>query len=134
MKKYYLKGRYNGWHIAGHLFFFTAITIALGYLIMFLWNSIIPNLFNISTITYWQSIGLFVLARIFFGGIWKSDWCSGYNRIKHDYPENSPIYKKWASMTSEQQKDYIAKRREHFRHDKHHYFDQDLKNDQETGK
>ncbi len=45
-----------------------ALVLALGLLIMFLWNSILPGLFGWHTITFWQGVGLFVLSRILFGG------------------------------------------------------------------
>jgi hypothetical protein len=39
-----------------------------GSLVMFLWNSILPVVFGISTITFWQALGILVLSRILFGG------------------------------------------------------------------
>lgn len=46
-----------------------AIGIALfGYVTMLLWNALLPAIFNFSTITFWQALGLLVLARLLFGG------------------------------------------------------------------
>ena len=39
-----------------------------GSLVMFLWNSILPVVFGISTITFWQALGILVLSKILFGG------------------------------------------------------------------
>jgi len=36
--------------------------------VMLLWNLIIPGISILSSITYWQAMGLFVLSRILFGG------------------------------------------------------------------
>jgi len=33
---------------------------------MWLWNMLIPNIFNGPTLTFWQTFGLLILARIFF--------------------------------------------------------------------
>ncbi|MFN8309939.1 MAG: hypothetical protein U0T73_08245 [Chitinophagales bacterium] len=33
-----------------------------------LWNAVIPSIFNFKTITYWQAFGLLVISRILFGG------------------------------------------------------------------
>lgn len=41
--------------------------IIFGLAIMYLWNWLMPSLFNLKEITYWQGIGIFVLARIIFG-------------------------------------------------------------------
>ena len=52
------------------LFFFlfiVAMIIGLGGVIMYLWNAILPDLFNVPNITYWQAMGLFVLSRLLFG-------------------------------------------------------------------
>ena len=38
--------------------------IGLGYLVMVLWNHLIPLLFHGPVITFWQAVGLFILARI----------------------------------------------------------------------
>jgi len=38
-----------------------------GYIIMLLWNRLMPQIFGLTTITYWQGIGLFILARILLG-------------------------------------------------------------------
>ena len=39
-----------------------------GSLVMFLWNSILPDLFGFGVITFWQALGLLVLSKILFGG------------------------------------------------------------------
>jgi len=41
---------------------------AVSALVMLLWNRIIPTISPLSTITYWQAMGLFILSRILFGG------------------------------------------------------------------
>jgi len=32
-----------------------------------LWNALMPNIFNLPEVSYWQAVGLVVLAHIFFG-------------------------------------------------------------------
>ena len=39
-----------------------------GSLVMFLWNGILPAVLGISTITFWQALGILVLSKILFGG------------------------------------------------------------------
>ncbi len=34
--------------------------------VMWLWNWLMPDLFGLSTITFWQAFGLSILARILF--------------------------------------------------------------------
>ncbi|RQO30337.1 hypothetical protein DBR32_12260 [Taibaiella sp. KBW10] len=46
---------------------FIAFFFLIGWLVMFLWNAILPDLLGIKQIGYWQSIGLLALCRILFG-------------------------------------------------------------------
>lgn len=45
----------------------TMFGFIFGYIIMWLWNQLMPEIFGLTTISYWQGIGLFVLARILLG-------------------------------------------------------------------
>lgn len=49
------------------IFGITVFGFIFGYIIMWLWNKLMPDIFGLTTITYWQGIGLFVLARILLG-------------------------------------------------------------------
>jgi len=57
-----------GWGILG-VIGFVAIMALLGWAIMALWNALIPGIFNLPTIGYWQGIGLAVLSRLLFSGM-----------------------------------------------------------------
>ena len=48
-----------------------------GSVVMLLWNGILPDLFGMGTITFWQALGILVLAKILFGGF------SGHRRCGH---------------------------------------------------
>jgi len=41
--------------------------ILFGLGIMWLWNWLMPTIFGLGEITYWQAIGIFVLAKLIFG-------------------------------------------------------------------
>ena len=45
-----------------------ALALVLGFVVMSLWNALLPELFGWHTITFWQALGLLVLSRILFGG------------------------------------------------------------------
>jgi hypothetical protein len=40
----------------------------LGFVIMHLWNWLMPGLFGLNMITFWQALGLFVLGKLLLGG------------------------------------------------------------------
>jgi hypothetical protein len=42
------------------------IVVLLGYPVMLLWNWLIPELFGLSEVTFWQAIGLNILCTILF--------------------------------------------------------------------
>lgn len=43
--------------------------LVFGYLVMILWNWIMPEVFGLTTITYWQAFGLIILIKLIFGTI-----------------------------------------------------------------
>ncbi|WP_299886356.1 hypothetical protein [uncultured Lacinutrix sp.] len=44
------------------------LIILFGFVIMWLWNWLMPDIFGLTTITYWQAVGLFILLKILIGG------------------------------------------------------------------
>lgn len=48
--------------------FIAAAFLALvGFAVMQLWNGLLPDLFHLPLITFWQGLGLFVLSKLLFG-------------------------------------------------------------------
>ena len=70
--------------------------LLLGLIVMGLWNWLVPQLFNGPEITFWQALGLFVLAKIFFGGWGGKGRCREGAAWKHRY------YEKISTMTPEE--------------------------------
>ncbi len=75
---------------------FVILTI---YVVMCLWNSLIPILFHGPVLTFWQTAGLFLLSKILLTGIapgshdhGKKDWRRKYNdKYKHSCKEDEKI-------------------------------------------
>lgn len=42
------------------------LTLISGYPLMLLWNALIPDIFGLPVITYWQAVGLALLSSILF--------------------------------------------------------------------
>jgi hypothetical protein len=55
--------------------------LLFGNVIMWLWNWLMPKFFGLSTITFWEGLGLFLLAHILFG--FGSSSHSGEGEKKH---------------------------------------------------
>ena|ERR1700761_5102279 len=44
-----------------------AISALIGFVVMTLWNNLLPDILHVGTITFWQALGIFVLCKILFG-------------------------------------------------------------------
>lgn len=62
------------------------LAILFGYVIMWLWNTLMPEIFGLPVISYWQAVGLFILSKILLcsGGKHSSD-CSPREKKKHKF-------------------------------------------------
>jgi|SRR5436309_1462089 hypothetical protein len=68
--------------------------VALSFVVMNLWNWLLPGLFGWRVIGFWEALGLLVLSRIFFGG-WRGR--PGYGMYwRHRMAE------RWEQMTPEE--------------------------------
>jgi hypothetical protein len=45
------------------------LSVLLGFVVEHLWNWLMPGLFGLRTITYWQAVGLFLLSKLLLSGI-----------------------------------------------------------------
>ena len=72
---------------------FVVAFIMFGYITMYLWNWLMPDLFNLKTIDFAQAMGLVILSKILFGGI----------KMRGDRGWGQKRYwkAKWESMTPE---------------------------------
>lgn len=90
--------------------------IALGgYLVQVLWNWLLPDLFGVPSVTFWQALGLLLLSRILFGGV-------GGRRGGHGWGHGSRMRarirermaERWHDLPDEKRDRLRAKMREHF--------------------
>jgi hypothetical protein len=75
--------------------------IVFGGIVMLLWNNVLAEVLNISTITFGQALGILVLSKILFGG-WRGGWGGGRHHWKNRMQE------KWAAMTPEEREKFKA--------------------------
>ena len=62
MRKIFYQGRFIFIPLAVAAF----LTVS-GFAVMLLWNALIPAIFHLGVITFWQGLGLLVLCKILFG-------------------------------------------------------------------
>lgn len=63
----------------------------LSAVVMLLWNALMPQIFNLPEIGFWQALGLFILSKLLFGGL--------PHKHKH-HPHIS--HKRWDSLSEEE--------------------------------
>ena len=73
------------------------------YVTMALWNALLPQIFNLATINFWQAAGLLILARLFFGFGHSGKWGG------HSPYMNRDIRNKISNMTPEERKEFFMK-------------------------
>ena len=66
------------WFIRGLVFGTVAITV-FSFIVMLLWNWLMPTIFSLTEITFWQAAGLLILSKIIF---------SGFGRKSHEHFSN----------------------------------------------
>ena len=91
---------------------FLAVAAGFSAVVMLLWNWLMPVVFGLGAISFWQALGLLALARILLGGMGSGHfWGKGMGMGHH---HRNPIREKWMKMTPEEQKEFLKKR--HFGH------------------
>jgi ABC-type multidrug transport system fused ATPase/permease subunit len=96
---------------------FLVVIAAFSVVVMLLWNLLMPDIFGLPVINYWQSLGLSVLARILFGGlggIGKGGFLfhGGRSREDHFLHPGNPLREKWMNMTEEERKAFLEKEKD----------------------
>jgi len=59
--------KFIGWVLFG-LCGISALALVLGLFVRLLWNWLMPELFGLAEITYWQAVGLLILSHLLFKG------------------------------------------------------------------
>ena len=52
----------------GSLIVLIICVIIVVFIVQMIWNNVMPNVFGTRQIDFWQTLGLLVLANVFFGG------------------------------------------------------------------
>jgi hypothetical protein len=78
-----------------------ALIVLFGLAVMALWNALLPAIAGLPEITFWQAVGILVLARILFGGLGGAGWHHGHKNT---------LKERWQNMSDKEQKAFIAGR------------------------
>ncbi|RZK16009.1 MAG: hypothetical protein EOO56_21385 [Hymenobacter sp.] len=78
---------------------FIAGALALGALVMALWNAVLPAALHAGRLSYWQGVGLLVLCRVLFGS-----WSGGRRGMGGPGLHRPGPQERWLSMSEEERR------------------------------
>jgi Ca2+/H+ antiporter, TMEM165/GDT1 family len=90
-------GPFRGRRWVGFLFFVVAGTGLLTLAFMVLWNHLMPGLFGLHPLCFWQALGLLVLVKLLVGHPFRALGHRFHNRHHH-----LRVIERWESMTPEE--------------------------------
>jgi hypothetical protein len=90
--------RYRFLRVLKIALFGTLAVAAVSFLVMGLWNVLMPSIFAVRAISFWQAAGLLVLSKLLFGGF-------------RPYPGGGPRWRRrmaerWERMTPEEREKF----------------------------
>ncbi|MDR0746038.1 MAG: hypothetical protein LBF17_06055 [Mediterranea sp.] len=92
---------------------FVAAIAAIAAVTMLLWNALVPAIIGWSAISYWQAVGLLILCRLLFGGMFGGLRHHHPGMRGHGFGHGHPFeayHKRVKGMTLEEKREYIRKR------------------------
>lgn len=78
--------------------FCVAFLIVFGGCVMLLWNWLMPEIFGLPLITFWQAAGLLLLCKILFGGFGGGH----HHGHGHSHCGDNKLRERWENMTPEE--------------------------------
>ena len=93
-------------------FLMLGMIAAFGAVVMLLWNALLPELFALPALNYWQAAGILLLVRILAGG-------TGHGFARHVGRRDSmfsdranALRRKWMSMSGDERDGFFEKEKE----------------------
>lgn len=78
---------------------FFAVFFAITYVVMLLWNAILPSVTGAGSLTYWQAAGILILSKILFG-------FPGWGKNHHHSSFRGGFRDKWMHMPEEEKEKF----------------------------
>ena len=88
------------------LVFVAVGVIVFGFVTKELWNWLVPSIFGLRAITFWQAVGLVLLGKILFGGFHKHGHGGGNWNRKREWKRRMKA--RWEAMTPEEREKFRA--------------------------
>ncbi|WP_292008398.1 hypothetical protein [Chryseobacterium sp.] len=79
------------------------IFLAVTGVVMWLWNTLLPEIIGVKEINYWQAMGILVLSKILFGGFHGK---FGRNNCGGGFRERKQMMEKMGNFSSEEREKF----------------------------
>jgi len=83
--------------VAGFILLAIVGILVFGSIVMLLWNALMPYIFHLPLITFWQALGLLLLTKILF---------SGFRGGGPGRPWKDKMKQRWMNMTPEEREKF----------------------------
>ena len=91
-------------------FLFILLAFVMTATVMLLWNWLMPELFGLTEVSFWQALGILILSKILFGGFGgKHKYGQGSKCCHGHYGWKSKFKEKWQNMSEEDRKKWETK-------------------------
>jgi hypothetical protein len=87
----------KAWHHVWMILAWLVLAAVFGLVVRVLWNELLPAIAGLPEISFWQAVGLLVLARVLFGGP-GAMWHHGHK---------NPLRERWRHMSDEERKAFV---------------------------
>jgi hypothetical protein len=94
--------RHGFLHVLKVLVIVVVAGAVVGFTVMHLWNWLMPEIFGLHAITFWQGLGLFVLGKLLLGGFHHGHRGGGRGRWGRE------MRQRWEGMTPEERERFQA--------------------------
>jgi hypothetical protein len=85
-----MKRRFGMRKVAGIICMVIVGVLVFGSIVMFLWNALMPVIFHLPLISFWQALGLLLLAKILFSGFRGGSRPAWKNKMKQRWMNMTP--------------------------------------------
>ena len=89
-----------------------AMIALFGAVIMLLWNVLMPDIFGLPVLSYWQAAGLLLFARILLGGLGLGNGLTRHGPGVPFSRHGNKLREKWFNMSEDERKEFMEKRNE----------------------
>jgi Ca2+/H+ antiporter, TMEM165/GDT1 family len=93
--------------IIGFMVLGAVAVLVFGFVVMSLWNAILPAVLGVKTITFMQALGIFILSKILFGGF--KGRGGGWGAKKQEW--RMKMQDKWQHMSADERQQWKEKMR-----------------------